>query len=213
MGGLFSIDGLLYKIMKWLSNILFLSIFWLICCIPIITIGPSTAALYYVSLKIARKEDPSVLKSFFHSFKDNFKQGVLLTLIFLLVGFILYADYFIVPNMTGSIQTVLKFVLLFIGLVYLMITSYTFPLLAQFENTIGQTLKNAFLLSVRHFPRTIIIILFNVLPVLALVFLTELVLQYLPVYLFLVPGFIASLCAKHFCKIFKPLMEPAEEEA
>lgn len=213
MGGLFSIDGLLYRMMKWLSNIIFLSIFWLICCIPIVTIGPSTAALYYVSLKIARKEDPSVLKSFFHSFKDNFKQGVLLTLIFLLVGFILYADYFIVPNMTGSIQTVLKIVLLFIGLVYLMITSYTFPLLAQFENTIKQTLKNAFLLSVRHFLRTIIIILLNALPILALVFLTELVLQYLPIYVFLVPGLIASLCADIFCKIFNPLIEAAEEEA
>ena len=65
-----------------IANIILLSCTWLICSIPVLTIGPATAALYYVAQKLVAGENPKIFRSFFHSFRDNLKQGMILALIF-----------------------------------------------------------------------------------------------------------------------------------
>ena len=164
MFSMFRIDGPVYGFLKRLTNIMTLSFYWLICCIPIFTIGPATAAMYYVSLKIARHEDPPITRSFFHSFKDNFKKCSLLTLLFIVIAVVLYLDYWILSDMTGTMKSVMSVILVFFGFCFVLIATYTFPLLAQFENTIRQTLKNALLLAIRYLPRTILMIVYNLIP-------------------------------------------------
>ncbi|MFQ7880190.1 MAG: DUF624 domain-containing protein [Blautia producta] len=53
-------------------DIIWLSTLWFICCLPIVTIGASTTALYYTSVKAIRKNRGYVTKTFFHAFKMNF---------------------------------------------------------------------------------------------------------------------------------------------
>lgn len=209
---LFRIDGPVYAFLKRLTNMMIVSLYWVLCCIPIFTIGPATAAMYYVSLKIARGEEPPITRSFFHSFKDNFKQGSLITLLLGVIGIVLYIDYWIIPDMTGTIKTVLSVIFIFFGFCYVLICTYVFPLLAQFANTIRQTLKNAFILSVRYLPRSILMIVYNLLPGLVFWFFPNFFFKYLPLWLFVAPGAVAALCAIQLHKIFQPLIEPAEEE-
>ena len=86
MGHFFSSEGPLMTYLIKIRDWMFLSVLWLVCSIPVITVGVSTTALYYVTLKMAKNEEVPVFKSFFKSFKDNLKQGILLTLIVLIVG-------------------------------------------------------------------------------------------------------------------------------
>ena len=62
-------DSAYTQIMTKIFNIFWLSILWLLCCIPVITIGASTIALYYVMLKLVKDEETTVTREFFHSFK------------------------------------------------------------------------------------------------------------------------------------------------
>jgi len=212
MFSMFRIDGPVYGFLKRLTNIMTLSFYWLICCIPIFTIGPATAAMYYVSLKIARHEDPPITRSFFHSFKDNFKKCTLLTLLFIVIAVVLYLDYWILSDMTGTMKSVMSVILVFFGFCFVLIATYTFPLLAQFENTIRQTLKNALLLAIRYLPRTILMIVYNLIPFAVFWFFPNVIFQYLPLWLFVAPGLIAALCCHELRIIFKPMVEPDEEE-
>ena len=76
-----------------------LNILWFLCCIPIVTIGASTTALYYTSLKIVRGEDHALTRMFFRSFRENFRQSTVLWLILLAVGGLLASDGYIVYHL------------------------------------------------------------------------------------------------------------------
>ena len=71
--GLFNYDNPVWRFIGKLGDLIILNILWMITSIPIVTIGASTTALYYVTLKLVRDEDGYTIKSFFKSFRDNFK--------------------------------------------------------------------------------------------------------------------------------------------
>ena len=108
MKQLFSIDGPVMGFMGQLTDMIFLSLLWLMCCIPVVTIGTSTSAMYYVALKMARGELSGVAKAFFHAFKDNFGAGILYTLIFGAAGAMLCFDYLIMVQFTGVLGAVAR---------------------------------------------------------------------------------------------------------
>lgn len=86
-------DSAYTQIMTKIFNIFWLSILWLLCCIPVITIGASTIALYYVMLKLVKDEETTVTREFFHSFKQNFLQSLPVTVIVLVVVVVLVAGF------------------------------------------------------------------------------------------------------------------------
>ena len=85
MSNLFNLDGPILQFINKIVYSVYLNILWFVCCIPIVTIGASTTALFYVTLKMAKNEEGNITKSFFHSFKDNLKQGTKIWLILLTV--------------------------------------------------------------------------------------------------------------------------------
>ncbi|HIS55346.1 MAG: YesL family protein [Lachnospiraceae bacterium] len=150
MSNLFNMDNPFWRTMGKLVDVAWLNILWLVCSIPIVTIGPSTTALYYVMLKLVRDEDSHNTKSFFRSFKQNFKQGVIIWIIMAAVFFFFVMDIRAYRSFQNNIATVLSF--LFIGLliVYILVMNYVFPVLSKFDNTIRRTIQNAFIMSIRH---------------------------------------------------------------
>lgn len=151
MRGILSPDGSLMNFITKLTYSAYLNILWLVCCLPIVTIGASTTALFYVSLKIAKNEEGSLTKAFFHSFRENFKQGTIIWLILFSVGLILGFDGYIFYHMRyeNAFWTVATAVFLVAAAAYAIILMYIFPLLARFDNTIGAMFKNAILLGMR----------------------------------------------------------------
>ena len=89
---LFNYDNPVWRFIGKFWDVLVVNLLWIICSIPIVTIGASTTAMYYVTLRLVRDEDGYTIRSFFKSFKDNFKQATAIWLIFLAVGLILGFD-------------------------------------------------------------------------------------------------------------------------
>ena len=75
MGNLFNMDNAFFSFISKVCDIMILSTVWILLCIPIITIGPASTALYYAVVKVVRRERGYLLREFFRSFKMNFKRG------------------------------------------------------------------------------------------------------------------------------------------
>lgn len=164
MDRFFNMDNKFFSVMGRVADLIILNVVFLICCLPIVTIGASLTALHYVTLKMARNEESYIVKSFFRSFKQNFKQATIINLIMLLIGAVLYFDLQIVTGMSGSLSQVLYIIFIAFGFLYLIVFLYLYPVLAKFYNSIRNTFRNAFLMAVRHLPYTLLMAVITVAP-------------------------------------------------
>jgi uncharacterized membrane protein YesL len=164
MGKLFNTDGKFFAIFTRIADLMILNILWIICCIPIFTAGAATTAMYYVTLKMVRNEESYIAKSFFRSFKDNFRQSTMIWLIMLFIGIIFSADFWILNNMPLSFGSILRYLILAFLLMYIFTLTYLFPLQAKFDNHIKVTMRNALLMSIRHLPKTLLILVITIGP-------------------------------------------------
>ncbi len=85
MGRFFDLDSPLMSTLSKLADLIILNILVVICSLPLFTIGASLTAMHYVVLKMVRNEEGYIIKSFFKSFKQNFKQATIIWLILLVV--------------------------------------------------------------------------------------------------------------------------------
>ena len=161
----FSYDSKFSQLLLKLCYSCYLNLLWFVCSLPIITIGASTTALYYASLKLIRGEEgSSVAGMFFRSFRENFRQATVLWLILLAVGLFLGADGYILYHLravsSGTmavVWTLLLAVLIAAAVLYVIVLLYTFPLVASVSNTTLAMLKNAFLIGTHYLFATILV--------------------------------------------------------
>lgn len=216
MDRIFNPEGPLFSSLGRLADLFWLNILFIVCCLPVFTIGAATTAMYYVTLKMAKNEEGYITKSFFRAFKQNFKQATVIWLIALVVGAILVGDWMIVngtlvspdaiPDMPRKVLVVMILVVL---LVYVFILRYVFPLLSKFDNTVRNTVKNALLISIRHLPYTVVLLAIPVAVVAAGYFVNAIGV------LTIIIGFasIAYVSSKIFVKIFENYIPDEEAES
>ena len=207
MQKLFGFDGPVSIFFEKVANLLWLNILWLICCLPIVTIGVSTSAMYYVTLKMVKNEESYITKSFFKAFKQNFKQATIIWLIFIVFGAVLAVDSYILGANPEGIAKYVHIAICGIGFVFLMTSVYVFPLVAKFENTTANTLKNALGLSIINAPYTLAIVAIIVIPFVLAYFYTII----MPIVLLIGVATIAYFTSKIYNKIFDKLI--AQEAA
>ncbi len=87
-----------FRFMGRVADLMILNVIFLVCCIPVVTIGPAITALYYTTLKMVRNEESYIVKGFFHSFKQNLRQGIIINLILLAIGVLLFLDLRVVAG-------------------------------------------------------------------------------------------------------------------
>ena len=138
--------------MSRVADLVILNLLWLLFCIPVFTIGASTAAMYRVTLNMVRGEGGGVVRSFWASFKLNFKQGVLLFLILLIPTLLVIVEVEIYLSGVVAQSIWMGVVFCFPALLVSLIGAYIYPLLAQFDNSIKNMLKNACLLAIGNLP-------------------------------------------------------------
>ena len=174
MGKIFSPDSPAIKFLWKMADLIALNLVWLVCCIPIITIGPSTTAMYCVARTIARGEWPAIFKTFFKAFKENFKQSLLVFLV-LLIPICLVAVYLIL-SVSGALDglALIKYLCYLAIVIIGCVCTYAYPLMAHFDNTVGNTLKNAVLLPLANPFLALVATALNLLPVLILLINYEL---------------------------------------
>ena len=160
------IDNPIMRGMGRLADFIILNLLWIICSIPIITIGASTTALYTVMLKLVKNEEGYIAKGFLKAFKENFKQSTIIWLIFLLIGIIFVVDYSSLKLMPDKVAGALQILFLFMGALLVAASVYAFALQARFVNTVKNTLKNAVILVFAKLPFTVLIIILTIGPVL-----------------------------------------------
>ena len=162
---IFSYDSKFSQVLLKIAQACILNLMWVIFSLPIITMGAATAALYRVTLKLARGEEPAITKQFIRGFKENFRQATVLWLILLGAGALLGADGYILFKLfrstTGPIAvvwTVLFALVIAACIVYVTVLCYVFPLVASVENTNWAMLKNSFFIGARYLFCTILVV-------------------------------------------------------
>ena len=202
MRSFFNYDGPIFQFMSRIFDMMYLNALCLLSCIPIVTIGPSVTALYYCYFSISMNQDSSIVKMFFHSFKSNLKQGVLLTLIFIGLMFFLIIDIYLCSIPELATPNYFRIVLYILCIILSMVVSYTFPQLAQFKNTINNLLRNSLLMSIGNLGYTLAIVFFNAIPWILLFLFPIIFMKTLPFWLFFGFSAIAWINSKIFIKIF-----------
>lgn len=203
MGKLFDIEGPVIQFLNRVADLLILNFLVMICCIPIITAGAAFTAMHYVLLKIARKEEGYLLRGFFKSFKENFRQATLIWLGMLAVIAFFSADFYILRY--SELEFTKFFLVLFLAVAILFVITavYVFPVLARFDNSIKNIIKNAVSIAIVDFPKTIILVVIYILPI-ALVYFFD----YSWVFVFMfgisLPSYASAVIYSGIFKKFEP---------
>lgn len=199
-----STDNPIMYFLTIVCDIVILHFLWLLTSLPILTIGASTTALYYTTMKCIRNGQGGVVKLFFKSFSENFKQATGIGVLALLAGVLCAFDmWFAVSRNIKSMLVIFTIM----SLIYLFTVLYVFPLQAQFENTVKATIKNAFLMSIKNLPWTLLMVAITA-AIAAGCYFSSTVLGLM---LICVAGLHAYLCSLVFVHIFNEYM-PEEEE-
>lgn len=154
----FSPDSAFYKFMQTLLDILKINFLWMLCSLPIVTLGGATIAAFDVTMKMADQEEGHVGRQFLASFKANLKNGIPYGLLLLFSVYVVWLDFSLFEQIDGN-----PMILLCMGFVAAFIFTWTFlfafALQARYENTFIRTLKNSADICTRFFLRTLSLIL------------------------------------------------------
>lgn len=209
----FSPDSPFSRALSFVGDLIILNFLFIICCIPVITIGASSAALYTVAMRMADNDDRGTVKPFFKAFKDNFKKATVLWLIFLAAGMTIALGASVIILNPGAFQWFVRSGYILVIILFLVDFSWAFPLQAKFENSVTGTIKNAFIIGITRPVKTAAVIVLMLIPIVMAVCFT---------YYFLVTGFIwamfgfsgiAVLQSMLINKGLRPFLERQEESA
>ena len=206
MGKVFALDSPLMNGLSKLADLIWLNILATICCIPIITIGASLTALHYVVLKMVKDEEGYITRSFFKSFRENFKQATLMWLMLLVVFILLVADFMIFRFSVIVFPGWCQIALIAIAVLIMFATMHLFPLLSRYENSIRATYKNSLFMGILHLPKTILMMLCWIVPIVITIYVES----FFPIVFFLGISGPAFLNALLYKKSFQQL-EPETE--
>lgn len=205
MGGLFNMDNVFFTTIGKVVDIIVLSIIWILLCIPIITIGPATTALYYTIVKVIRRERGYLMREFFTSFKANFKNGAIIGIILSILFLIMYFDRTFALSLGGTKGFLMLSVFNAMIFLLLCITTYIFPILSRFKMGKKQLMKTALFMSMKHLPTTILLVII----VVACAIGTYII----PMLFFVTPAVCCLLCSLLLERVFKKYMPEKSEDA
>lgn len=162
MGNFFNPEKGIWVWLSTLVDVCGLSLLWLLLCLPAVTAGPATAALYYTVVKCVRGRESGAFGYFFRSFRDNLKTGLKADLIVLPAAVLLLLLHHIV-RWYGTREGGLLYVLYVAQYFFLMLPAgmlcWLFPLLGRFDYGVGGLFRTALQLTLAHLPSTVVIVL------------------------------------------------------
>ncbi len=203
MNKLFDLDSPFMRALSRMGDLMILNIFVLLLCIPVVTAGAAFTAMHFVLLKIVRGEEGYLVRGFFKSFKQNFRQATILWLIMLLVVALIVADFMIL-NAGANLPVVYRMLILAVAIILLIIAVYVFPVLARFDNTIVNTLKNAFLIAFLNLPKSILMVVLLFLPLVIAYFMSSYAVLFLMLFGFSAPAYASAYLYSGIFKRYEP---------
>lgn len=204
---LFRPDSPLMIVMTQITDCIFLSLFWLLGCFPVVTAGASFAALYDATFRTFRQGERHSWQRFFHSFRQNLKAGILPGLFVL--GVFGGAAWLLIQLWNNAAVGALSWTVFsgaaFFGVMMLGVLSVVLPMLSRFENGFLTLVKNSVFLALANMPRTLVLGFLNA----AVIFLC--VRFVFP--LFFLPSLAALIGSLLIEPMFRPYMNNEEDAA
>ena len=161
MKNLFKLDHPLWKMMAFLSDCMILTLIWVVFSLPIVTIGPSLVALFYVGGKLNDESGKGVIREFITAFLEKFKKSFWMGVFLLLGSIIIGMDLWYFHTLTSDIGTFLLFVFIFLGIIFISNILYVFPLLAITALNLKEIMKVSFYMMMKHFKWTMFMLIID----------------------------------------------------
>ncbi len=204
-------DNVVHICMNIIGDIVLANLLFILCSIPIITIGPSLTALYHCMLRTVKGNNNGTVKTFFRAFKDNFIQSLLIWILFLFVLLILLLNIRFLSHTGNSMSKLFLYFSLAFAVLLTIEFLYVFPVISAFSGSIKNHMKNALLFAVMHFPSTLLIVVISLLPM----YMTYQDLELMPLYaacwFFFGFGLTAYINSKLLYRMFKPYLGEEED--
>ncbi|KSV57446.1 YesL family protein [Acetivibrio ethanolgignens] len=209
MGNFFDPNSGIMGFMSKVADMVLLSLLWVVCSIPVVTIGAATAALYYTAVKSIRRDRSYIFQSFISSFKENLIQGTLLWLLLLAVIAVLGVNLRFCQGLfameTGQVTGLLLMaVYSFMGLLSGFTALYMLPVLSRFTLKKREILKMSLFMSIRHLPYTILLAVIIVLVTVAT--------AYVPITVLIAPAVGALLYSFPMERVLKQYIKEEEKD-
>lgn len=151
---IFNVDNVVFRAIDKIGKIFLLNMLWVICSLPIVTMGASTTALMYSSMKL-HKNEGYWHRNFFKSFKENFKQSTGIFLLFLLAGALLAADFMLGGQAKNSFGFFMQVLAGIFAIPYFLTLLYVFGVQSRFVNKVKDTIRYSFFMALRNMKYTI----------------------------------------------------------
>lgn len=207
--GLFGFQGAFVSVCSKIFDTLVLGLLWIVCSLPVITIGASSTALYYAIVKCVKNDDGYAVREYFKCFRREFKQATILWIILAAVYVLMRLNTGILMAKTDGLFGFIMIGVYTVVCIYVaLMACYIFPALSRFEMPTGWFIKIGIFMSIRYFLTSIAIVL---------IFVSFAgFLMKLPILFFIVPGPIAFLISEFMERVLKkhaPKTREAEESA
>ena len=211
MGNFFDPEGGVMKVLSRIADLAVLNILWMICCIPVVTAGAATTALFDMCLKMVKNRESYIVRGYMKSLKNNFKKATIIWMAVFVILLVLGMDFRIMCYWENNLRYPMLVMVLLALLLVVFVLVYVFALIAKFENTVLEYVRNAFFMSLKHFPATLVLVVILGIQIYACLFVLTND-QYLPVLVLFGGSAFAYLMAYVHQKVFKNYTNEEEEE-
>jgi len=215
MKSIFSIDSPIVQKLSFFFDFMMINMIYILCCVPIVTIGAARAALFTCGNLWAEKDDAGVM-AFLRAFFKNLKTATPVWLVMLLAGLFLAWDVFLLRSNSLPLEWLLWVVLVVVGFFYVVVSSQLFQMVSHYNCTVKQYIKNAMLVGIAHPLCLVVNIGLAILPYFAFFYNFTVFLQLTLVWIlgfFSFQGYLSGLMSKKFyARITEQLTGEGEEE-
>jgi len=203
---LFDVDGPLVSFLTKAGELILLSLMWILTCLPVVTIGAASAALYHTVVKSVRHGIGYPVRSYFRNFRRLLKRGIIATVPLLIWAVLMFLFNRYVAHVELSLSTFAAKVFVILVIITLSIAVYLFPIISRFRVSVGRAVMMAFIISGQHFFVTL-------LHVAAIGGLVYLIFYILPIpSLFVLPAILCFLSSLLLEKVLKNYMPDKPDE-
>ena len=197
---IFSLESPIVQKLSFFFDFMMINMIYILCCVPIVTIGAARAALFTCGKLWAEKEDAGMLV-FLKAFFKNLKTATPVWIVMALVGAFLAWDVFLLLNNAFPAEWLMWVVLVIPCFFYVVVSSQLFQMVAHYNCTVRQYLKNALLVGIAHPLCLIVNIGLAIMPYFTLFYNFSMFLQLTLVWIlgiFSFQGYLSGLMSKKF---------------
>ena len=206
MRNLFNYENPFIQFLVRVGDLMILNVLFILCSAPVVTLGASLTALHRVTQNMLFEQEEPLLKAFFRAFRQNFKQSTLAWLVELVVIVSLVCDVLLVmAYFNGGLAKAMYILVAVLAILVVGVFSYLMPLIARYENGMRQQVNNAVVLAIIKLPKTVLLTLLNLLPVILLLISVPVFVQTLIFWVVIGFAFVSFVTSSILKPVFREL--------